>query len=102
MKRAELYDAEECEDRDHVTTPVINRNTANTSSTHLQNASDSSADGSSNSSEQECEYTLQASDADNAKICFKRKIKRWCGYAVDRRAIYQKNGVTGWITGPNG
>ena len=69
-------------------TPVINRNASNTVSTHLQKSSDSSADGSSKVLEQKCEETLQASDADNAKRSFKRKIKQRCCYVVDRKKIY--------------
>ena len=41
-----------------------------------------------NQSEQECEETLQADDADNSKRSFKRKIKCWCGYLVNWKAIY--------------
>ena len=64
-------------------TLIINNNAANTAYTHLQNASYSFADGSYNSSEQECEETLQSDDSDNAKRIFKRNIKRWCGYVVN-------------------
>ena len=67
---------------------IINTNAAKTASNHLKNALDSLSDGSSNSSEQECEETLQADDAENAKKTFKRNIKRWCGYVVDWNAIY--------------
>ena len=69
-------------------TLIINTNSANTSSNHLQKALDSLADVSSNSSEQECEETLQADDADNSKRSFKRKIKCWCGYLVNWKEIY--------------
>ena len=39
VKKAELVDAEESEENDHVDTLIINTNAANTDSTHLQNAS---------------------------------------------------------------
>ena len=88
VKKEELADEEESEGDDHVASLIINTNAANTESTRLQNTLDSSADGSSNSSEKECDETLQADDADNAKRSFKRRIKRWCGYVVDWKAIY--------------
>ena len=62
---------------------IINTNAANTASTKLQNASDSSADVLSNSSEQECEEMLQAYDVENSNRSFKRNIKRWCGFVFD-------------------
>ena len=67
---------------------IINTNAANTAYTHLQNALDSSVDGSSNFSGQECEETLQSDDSDNAKRIFKRNIKRWCGYVDNWKVIY--------------
>ena len=39
-------------------------------------------------SEQECEETLQADDAENAKRSFKMNSKRCCGYVVNWKAIY--------------
>ena len=67
---------------------IINTNAAKTASNHLKNALDSLSDGSSNSSEQDCEETLQADDAENAKRSLKRNIKRWCGYVVYWKSIY--------------
>ena len=88
VKKAELADAEESEDNDYGDTLIINSNGANTDSTHLQNASYSLADGSSNLSEKKCEETLKSDDAENAKRSFKTKTKRWCGYVVDWKSIY--------------
>ena len=88
MKKEELDYSEEREDDDHMDTLIINTNAANTAYNHLNNSSDILADGSYNLSEQECEETLQSDDADNTKRSFKRKIKRWCGYVVDWKAIY--------------
>ena len=88
VKKEQLSNAEENEDDDHVATLIINTNAYNTASTHLQNSPDCLADGSSNLLEQECEETLQADDADNAKISFKRRIKWWCGYVVNWKEIY--------------
>ena len=68
VKKAELANVEEIKDNHHVATPVINSNADTTASICLQNASYSSAEGSSNSLEQECEETLQEAGADNAKI----------------------------------
>ena len=88
VKKEELADAEESKDNDHVASLIININAADTASTHLQNASDSLADGSSNSLDQDCKETLQADDTDNSKRSFKRNIKQWCGYVVNWKAIY--------------
>ena len=48
VKKEELSDAEERKDNDCVATFIINTNSANTAYNHLHNASDSSADCSSN------------------------------------------------------
>ena len=79
MKKEELSYEEESEDDDHVDSLLINTDPANTASGLVA--------GSYNSSDQDCEETLQADDADNAKRSFKRKIKRWCGYVADCKKI---------------
>ena len=90
VKKEELGDAEKSKDDDNVVTIIISTNAANTDYTHLQNASDSSSESSFNSSEQDCEETLQSDDAYNANISLNMDIKRWCGYVVDWEATYPR------------